>query len=849
MATALLADFLEDEEVEIGDAKLKVWARAPTLVLQDLRVSDPSRSDQDLTKVDLVQVSLSMPELLRGSVEVETILVTGFFLNLDVNANGVSNWRPRTQQNSRPIEREFPLMASLLAERNVDFVNSGVRYRHAPSGFVFNFELDEFSSRQTRRETLTRLQGVGKINGEPFEILGSFPDGPNFEVSSRLGSSRVALKGVADDPRARTGFTGKLSLEAKSISEFLSVFRLKPVLEGTISASADVVRTPNRFSFSDLIVVAESAQHKVEVTGEIGNLINWAGGDLLVEYLNTSTQEMLPSVPDSIDDVTILNASAHVVSTAKDLVVEDMSIQSNLANPLISRLGPISVDRVFRTPDGMLRVDGIEILAGPEDAQVIRVSGELANLLSLEGLSAEGQIDVKFAELIEGPTKGITEFGDLRGSFGIDNLDGSLGLRALTVKSENSDLWDFSLAMRSRDLFDLEKFRGSASLAFPDLNRIAGKLNMDATPLSSLVLEVSVEGEEEALVTDVNISVDDSAVALHLEKSYEEQLVSFLGYIKSEILNVDTVSHLINLVKDVSNQPKTSEMGRPVQPIWLDDAIKPLILDEPFLAVDPEELVEALFAKIDVRLQKVSGLPGVPRLNSVLALKDGLASLQPVSITLPTGAASFGLFVNTLDDLDAVRATGNLTSISIKELTDMLNVPFEMSGTINGNFNIFASISSLDALAETMYGHLNLKMGNGRVGTSLIKLAGLGIIPWLFSKDLWQGYSDIMCISAPLVIQPGRVFSNGFVLETGRVQVVAKGTADYRQNRIAIHAEPRRVNQPLSRSFFPIEVFGELTAPKVRLLRNSKLSAPERDASTSHGARQRQPCVMDKSQH
>lgn len=848
LATFLLSDVLEDEEVVIGDAKLKVWASAPTLILQDLRVSAPSRSDQDLTSVDLVELSLSTQELLKGSIELETILVEGFFLNLDVNANGVSNWRPRSQQKSRPIEREFPLLTSLLSERNINFINSGVRYRHAPSGFVFDFELDNFTSRQTRRETLTQLQGAGKINGEPFEVLGNFSDGPNFEVTAKLGTSRVTLAGLADDHRRRTGFSGNLSLETNSISEFLKVLRLNPVLDGTISASAKVVRTPNRYSISDLVIVAVSKQHKTKVTGEIGNLLNWAGGDLQLEYLNTSKREILPGLPESFDDIAILNASAQVVSTASEMVVKDMSLQSNLANPLINRVGPISVDRIYRTPDGKLRVDGIEVLAGPEDTPIIRVSGELRNLLSFSGLVAEGEIKMRFADIVDSSTTGIAEFGNLLGDFTIDNLDGPIGLRSLAINSDSSELWDLTISMRSRDLFELERFRGRASLLFPDLKRIARKLTKSSTPLSSLSLEVNIEGEEDALSTEAKLSVDQSSIDIHLEKSYEEQLVSFLGYVESERLSVNTFSQLIDLAANISNQPPTSVGEKPVQPIWLEDAIKPLILDDPFFAVDTEELVEALFAEIDVRFKNIIGLPGLPRLNSVLSLEDGLASLQPVIVSLPTGSARFGLFVETLDDLDAVRAAGNLVSVSVKELTQLLNVPIDMSGTINGDFNVFARISSLDALVNSLYGHVNLTMGKGRIDTSLIKLAGLGVVPWLFSQDLWQGYSDISCISAPLVIQPGRVFSNGFVLETRRVQVVAKGTADYRRNQIAIHAEPRRVNQPLSRSVFPIEVYGALTAPKVRLLRNSKLSGPEGNTSAGQSVIRRQPCVMDKLQ-
>jgi hypothetical protein len=143
-----------------------------------------------------------------------------------------------------------------------------------------------------------------------------------------------------------------------------------------------------------------------------------------------------------------------------------------------------------------------------------------------------------------------------------------------------------------------------------------------------------------------------------------------------------------------------------------------------------------------------------------------------------------------------------------------------------------------------MSGEATVEMKNGRVSSSLIDLAGLGVLPWLFSAEMRRGYTDIVCMRAPLKISQGRVSTNAAVLETRRVQLVGSGSVDFRRDYVSFRADPRPVGQPLARSAWPFQVSGPLSAPTVKVAERRAWRAAEPLAMTAN----RVPCVPDVAQ-
>ena len=122
-------------------------------------------------------------------------------------------------------------------------------------------------------------------------------------------------------------------------------------------------------------------------------------------------------------------------------------------------------------------------------------------------------------------------------------------------------------------------------------------------------------------------------------------------------------------------------------------------------------------------------------------------------------------------------------------------------------------------------------------------LAGLGVLPWLFSPELQKGYTDIVCIVAPMRISGGKVTSHRIVAETGAVQLVAAGEINWRRGSISLRAEPRPVGKPLHRSAWPVVVSGALSDPKFQIQAGG--TAARQDRARFQIIPDRKPCVPD----
>ncbi|NRB16824.1 MAG: hypothetical protein HRU33_04390 [Rhodobacteraceae bacterium] len=180
------------------------------------------------------------------------------------------------------------------------------------------------------------------------------------------------------------------------------------------------------------------------------------------------------------------------------------------------------------------------------------------------------------------------------------------------------------------------------------------------------------------------------------------------------------------------------------------------------------------------------------------------------------------------------------------KILDAVGLSIDAHGKLRGRFDVTGNRSSISTFINSMYGSASISMSKGDVATSLLELAGLGIFPWLFSEERHQGYTDIVCVVAPVRINAGNVTFDSVVAETASVQLVARGAVNWRKDTIALRAEPRRVGKPLGRSAWPFEVTGKLSEP------NFKLDIGGSRSKRTDGADQmptdRKPCVPDLQQ-
>jgi len=316
------------------------------------------------------------------------------------------------------------------------------------------------------------------------------------------------------------------------------------------------------------------------------------------------------------------------------------------------------------------------------------------------------------------------------------------------------------------------------------------------------------------------------------------QLQSFFSKSK----NAKPKSEIKPLV--IETKPKEKQVKAKDKP-----KIRPLVLKDPapdVKLVSGKKLMDRLDLEFGIHIAKIIGQEGISAIHSDLVLKDNKLKAGPIEVTYGGGSFKADVAMDLKNKPGIARITGSTSGWDFGKILDSVGLGIEAHGNLNGTFDIAGNISSAKKFMNSMTGNAKITMKDGNIATSLLDLSGLGVFKWLFSEELRQGYTDIVCVSAPVSVKSGGVSTEAIVIETNTIQMVVRGQVNWLDDTISIRAEPRPVGKPLHRSAFPFEVNGKLSKPKFKLIMLG--IPPKRGAWLSTKSKPqpaRVPCVVD----
>lgn len=245
---------------------------------------------------------------------------------------------------------------------------------------------------------------------------------------------------------------------------------------------------------------------------------------------------------------------------------------------------------------------------------------------------------------------------------------------------------------------------------------------------------------------------------------------------------------------------------------------------------------------ISIDLRRIVGVEDFTSLRSYLEIDSQRARLGPIRFAYGGGRFDMTASMNFMPEANIIRLTGTAGGWDFGKLLSELGFKKRANGILDASFDVTGSNRSLNDFLSTLSGQATLSMRNGSIESELLDLAGLGVIPWLFSTDRKED-TPLTCINLPLVISNGRITTNYATVETDLVQIVVNGDVDLRKNTLSIAAQPRQIGKPLSPSPWPFTASGSITDPRVTL--NHSLPRQYRTDGASDMPRKRQLCVAD----
>ncbi len=880
--------------VDLG-AVLHVTARGLALPSQTL-------SDVSLAEVGQLEFELALRDLIRRRIKLSNIQVVGAKASLVVDQEGSSPWsqgkaisagdaeKPApepdgaTTASSARNKNEVVSVTGFLAGNKIRFLNSGVTYRDARNGLDLDLILASFEIGQTDRSAPVVLEGTGTLNGQDLSLTGVFPQERPFKVTAAFSQISVDLDGTPDPGGYDAGYEVAISANIAELGQLLDVLKLNKSVSGTGNVSAVFKKSIGSARIEDLnVLISLDGGQSLELTADLGELGN--PSDITIDTkIRLYSEANTPAPTKKRLELKLIGIDMQLIAQPDGMPTRRMVIETNGFVLDTGGVGPppISFSQISRTPDGLLRVGKMVLRIGPPQAPFVVLEGAVADALQLEGIDIEGTLALPMANLLAPQLlHKSTVLGRISGGFRLIGSAKNLSLSDLNAASQDTVLWRLVVtgaignAMNFSDVnLDIvaDVLSGAELLNALGLKPIkTGPVKLN-TNLSSLSTEWNSE---------VSIAVADSQLDINVFVDFDEPVPTVRGQIESDLINVEQLRDIAaavlqlarlsgmemaatkpnavaNSLPDNGDGKKTellvlekSEKADPDRTQNLDgyppDGPEGSQQPSPFRDVTLQPVGQAILLSgmdlsVQLDLRKIEGDKGSSSLKSDLEMKDQIARLGPLKFEY--GGAYFDIegSMNLIDDPDILKLSGSTGGWDFGNIMQELRFKKSASGVVDASFDLSGSHVSVRNFLGTMAGSATVSMRNGSIDSQLLDLAGLGVIPWLFSKD--QGkIAPIVCIRAPLQFSNGRISSEQTVVETDRVQIVVLGNVDLKGQTLDIVGQPRRIGKPLSRSPWPFTAVGPMAKPKIRV-KDGPRRLRRSDGATTMPQR-RQLCVPD----
>ncbi len=832
-------------------------------------------ADTSLAELSRLELELDIAALANGRIQFDNLVVDGLQANFLTSSDGTTSWQKgRTPPKPKPAsaqsednqdalaEVEEPAesdaegsgILAFLSDKNVSFSSIGLTIDDQVSGFSFVFDLQSLGLEQVDDGQRTKVSGAGAVNGQSFKIEGDYPHGAPFTTRANFGEMTVNYDGEPLSESAGGGYRAVLQMDTGEFGDFLEVIGLERVLEGNGQLEAELVSqdTLKIESFATTISLAEGQQLSAE--GSIEDLYAAQGVDLLFDA-RLHPEGQPPQAAKSIRELKFTAFEMHMVGSLASFEFEELLFQTNAFDQGLDVIGPASIERIRRMPDGRLAMLGITLQAGPVEDPVLKAEGEILDLLQLQDVTFEGTLNGPARLILPNLDEDfVDQFGGINADFSLSNKGGPVSLDRFNATTYGTDLWALDLALSVNEIKGLAGLDFDVELDVGDGAEFLTALNLEPVPVGALAIDAETSKQGDDFDASIEFEAGSSHLLAALGAKFPEGASVVRGNVTSERLDLGDLKNLtatLNQLKSLVGEA-AKEVETDVQPLVLPKEmdVQPLVLPKekgkPADLLDVQSVLQEADLEVQIEFKEIVGQQGVTSVSSQLSAKEGTVDFGPLQMAYGGGNFSLRAVMDLIDSPDWLSLSGSTSGWEFGEILDELGIGIDAYGRLSGEFNVSGSTASGKAFINSMRGDAFLSMSQGYVSTSLLELAGLGIFPWLFSEEFRQGYTDITCVVAPVRIEAGQVSSNSIVVETGSVQLVARGQVDWLNDTIAIRAEPRRVGKPLSRSAWPFDVTGQLSSPKFKLdVGGSRSEAPD---GADEMPADRQPCVPDISQ-
>lgn len=854
LTAKLLTRALDREVLVTGDARI---VPGLTLEVEADGLSMPSSSMPDVALANIGRISfdVSLMNLLNKRPALSNLIVDSASLTLIVAENGVTSWdtageaKPPKSASGTPKKK----MQSPLSDHRLALHKTTVIYQDARNGLDLTLQLADLDlSRKTAASALS-LAGTGTLNGQSLTLDGTLPPQDPFSVAVTFDQIKLALNGTPATDGYGAGMSVDMSADVTNLGQLLDVLKLEKSVDGTGHVSAVFTASDGVNRITDLKVLATlTGGQSVEVAGDIGELGN--PEDMSIDtMIRLYPEDTKPAPTNSRRDLKLISVYMEIHSTPGQLAQRKMVIETNGFVLDTAGVGPppIAVSKISRTPDGKLRLGSLALRIGPPASPFLILDGTVEDSLRLDGVAAAGQLDLTAGSLIA-PLyfQGNDSLGRLTGDFHLAGNLEKLQLTDLNASTQGTDLWDLKVQGSVGNILKAESIALDIAVDVASGGDLLEAMNLKRVEAGPVSLSASMSSHDTNWTARAGVAVADSELHFDIELDDATTNPKVEGKIVSDLIRVD---HLKDIVAAAVQLGRLNELEKAAAEnvatqtditaeAGTDTPAAPPIRDLTLLPIGRAILLSGVDLGLTIDLNKIEGKKGISSLHSGLEMQGRKMQFGPMKVEYGDTHFDISGAMDLLEYPELIKLSGSTGGWDFANILHSLNVKKQASGILSATFDVSGNITSVQDFLTSMNGYATISMHTGSIDTQLLDIAGLGVLPWLFSKER-GAQAPIVCMLAPLSLSNGRISTKKTVLETDQVQIVVYGNADLKAKSLDISGQPRKIGKPLSRSPWPFTLKGPMAKPKVKVKDGPRRVKRSDGADTMPAKRKR--CVPD----
>ncbi len=802
-------DVLIEDEVRLGLGR-QLQVSAAGLVLRGA-----IKTEANLAAIDKLEFKISARDLWNSKLSLSELSLSGVHLNLITDKDGVGNWQPTSQTGAKAGDPAKPAnlsVAGILTDHKIDLTDVTVLYQNDLNGLGLDLQLLELNLKRDTETDVVTAVGAGSLNGEKFDLNASIPADDPFQVAVNFEQIAIAVEEVPQE----NGLQVNTTIEVAELGQLLDILKLNRVLEGSGSIGVTFKSVDGVARIDDLAVLTElDGGQSLSLTGQIGELGNPEDVSLTTR-IRLYPEDAEPAPAASRYDLKLIAVDMVIDSVPGQVPQRQMVIETNGFTLDTSGEGPppIKFSELSRTPEGALSVGNINLRIGNPADPFIILDGSVEDALQLQGISADGLMDIPASSLISPELLGPDDqLGRFSGNFHLNGDINQLSLTNLDGQTSETELWNLEVHGSVKNVLKFENLDLAIQVEVPSGADLLEALSLERVETGQAIFEIGLASEGTDWDANAKVKVADSVLQIMADLDDATSDPVLQGSIESDLIKIDQIRTIVQAAAQLRKigGPEPDE-----EDIIEESGDTSPLRDVTLKPIGRSILLSGMDMDVDVDLRHIEGAKGISSLQSELTLNENELKAGPLNFEY--GGAHFDVSgqMDLSNDAHLLTLTGTAGGWQLDEILHNLNFKKGASGTIYADFSVTGGTDSPKHFANSMNGNATVSMRDGSIETQLLDLAGLGILPWVFTKEK-QKIAPIVCLRAPISISNGSISTKQTTLETDHVQVVVFGGVNVAGKVLDLNLQPRKIGEPLSKSPWPVTLKGPLAKPKIKV--------------------------------